>query len=126
LDEPWAAPGAIDLARSTAKVGGKLLIAAAVAYDVYDVAAAPRQQDPPECRQALSPAVPDRHGGAAGGLHPVRAGAGVDPGSSPRAGQALRDAGSSPDGREMLRALDALAELLWAGGGKSPTRDDLG
>ncbi|MEU2930497.1 hypothetical protein ABZ636_36485 [Streptomyces sp. NPDC007251] len=35
LDDPWAPKGTIDLARSTAKVGGQLLPAGAVAYDIY-------------------------------------------------------------------------------------------
>ncbi|MFF7127219.1 hypothetical protein [Streptomyces sp. NPDC008240] len=41
MDGLWAPRRTIDLERSTAKVGGRLPIAATVAYDVYDVAAAP-------------------------------------------------------------------------------------
>lgn len=38
LGGPWSPSGAIELARSTAKVDGRLLIAAAVPYGIYDVA----------------------------------------------------------------------------------------
>ncbi|MFF3371684.1 RHS repeat-associated core domain-containing protein [Streptomyces sp. NPDC002680] len=44
LEEPWVKPGSIDLLKSGVRVGGKLLLGAAVAYDVYDVASAPSDQ----------------------------------------------------------------------------------
>lgn len=45
------------------------------------------QQDPPDRGRPLPPVVPDRHTGAAGRLHPVRAGAGEDPGPRPGSGR---------------------------------------
>ncbi|MER5528654.1 RHS repeat-associated core domain-containing protein [Streptomyces sp. NPDC002677] len=44
LDEPWVKPGSIDLLKSGVKVGGRLMLGAAVAYDAYDVASAPSDQ----------------------------------------------------------------------------------
>lgn len=44
LDEPWVKPGSLDLLKSGVRVGGKLMVGAAVAYDVYDVATAPSDQ----------------------------------------------------------------------------------
>lgn len=51
------------------------------------------QQDPPERGRPLPPVVPDRHTGAAGRLHPVRAGAGEDPGPPAWVGPASQEAG---------------------------------
>ncbi|WP_405823049.1 hypothetical protein OG241_41405 [Streptomyces sp. NBC_01390] len=44
MEEPWVKPGGIDLMKSGVRVGGKLLLGAEVAYDVYDVASAPSDQ----------------------------------------------------------------------------------
>ncbi|MDX3071939.1 RHS repeat-associated core domain-containing protein [Streptomyces sp. MI02-7b] len=44
LDEPWVKPGGIDLLRAGVRIGGKLMVGAAVAYDAYDVASAPSDQ----------------------------------------------------------------------------------
>ncbi|MEU2623868.1 hypothetical protein ABZ642_38150 [Streptomyces sp. NPDC007157] len=33
LDEPWVKPGSVDLLKAGAKIGGKLMLGAAVAYD---------------------------------------------------------------------------------------------
>lgn len=47
----------------------------------------------------MSPAVPDRHTGTTGGLHPVQTGAGQDPRSRDRPGQAPQEARPSCGGQ---------------------------
>lgn len=49
-------------------------------------------QTAPERGRSLPPAVPDRHARAAGGLHPVQACPGENPGTAARAGQTPREA----------------------------------
>ena len=60
------------------------------------------QQAPPERGRSLPPAVPDRHAGAASGLHPVHRRAGEDPSAADRTGRATQEA-RQPGGRQGIQ-----------------------